>query len=186
MRLKNEEDYLDETKIEVANVMIESELLKTIRLSMYNLPKKYSKLYIDHNTRLNYNLLKTYFKYDLREKFIRLFPQFKPEFDYYYEVVSKVVGKILNGLRNKKIGQNILRGHTSNRFGSNREQLNQSYQTEYETPIDRLSKIFLSIIRNSIRLNIYDNDAKTIIREYIEHPDYLNVYYMELYQYTQK
>lgn len=138
--------------------VVESTLLKQIRMLMYNQPKsKYAEqIKVDHNNRLEYMILKSYLHWEARCNFKNLFPELAAIYYNKYDAVfSKLTNKILNILRNTK-------------------QTREPYQSN---KMGILTRTLVAHIEKHLRINVMDAQGYGIVHDFIMNPDYLELFF---------
>lgn len=141
-----------------SNIIIESDLLTKIRQFMYNLPKNNTKIHLDNTNRVKYCILRAYLTYNARETFIRLFPQYHEEYLKYDSLIDNLVKKILSTFRRK------------------------NKKSDKPSKLDNIASIFMGKFQNQMKIHPYEKGSEEIIRDYICHQYYTDIYYKILYE----
>jgi hypothetical protein len=149
-----------------SHVMIESQLLKFIRLSIYNTPKvKANNLKITPENRIKYCVLRAYLNFSQREVFIKIFPMYVKLYNVFNEIIESTVNKIWIICRKPNAKTN-----TAANTANSKSQM-----------IDAMATTFHNIIMKSENINVYDPNFKSIIRDYIERSCFTDLYYNMIY-----
>jgi hypothetical protein len=84
-----------------SNILIESNLLSAIRLSMYNLPKgANSPRFTSPQERLTYMVMSAFLNKITKKYFLKLFPQFGDQFKSYDNMIRELKLKVMTYIRN--------------------------------------------------------------------------------------
>jgi len=154
-----------------SNVIMESELLKKIRLYIYNLPKgpmlkelESRGVKLDQSTRTHFLILRNYLDRTNRDSFLRLFPNFNTEVLRYESMFNSVSTRILQYLKNRKT-----------------KSLPVNDADPAAIIVDKIAKcLSVSISRNE-QMNPHDIDTREIIYDLIVNEKYIDLYYNVLY-----
>ena len=135
------------------NVILESDLLKSIRQMMYNVPKNIPDvLTIDTSNRLEYMCLQAYMNHRTRYVFPTLFPQLESYHKRYNEFFTKIADWVIG----------TIKGQTC------------------PSPDARHRKIVASIcahIKEHGNVNVSNSDGRGIVMEFLINPLYTNMYF---------
>lgn len=135
------------------NVILESDLLKSIRQMMYNVPKNIPDvLTIDINNRLEYMCLQAYMNHRTRYVFPTLFPQLESYHKRYNEFFTKIADWVI---------------------GTMKGQLCSATDPRHR-------KIVVSIcahIKEHGNVNVSNSDGRGIVMEFLINPTYTNMYF---------
>ena len=142
---------------EHSDFLIESPLLKKIRKILYQRPSRSVRADLDHDIRLEYNILRTYLTAVERDDFIALFPHWKEKFSAYEEFISNVVHSIIHRLRQASLGS------------ASREP-----STKSSTAV--VSKALYDHIVRYESLNPFNANSQGVVRDYVVLPEYVLLY----------
>ncbi len=84
---------------DIANVMLESQLMKTVRLLFYNNTKHIEKIKLTNENRISHIALRAYLTHQHKYDFVQLFPQFKSYYDSFDSIFNDVAKQVMNALR---------------------------------------------------------------------------------------
>lgn len=144
-----------------SNILLESELLKRIRLFVYNLPKHKSEYTpVTPETRVEYTVLKAFLDYQNKSTFFTLFPQFTPNYHKYTNIFNKITNKVMLALKSKNARDTLI--------------LNQI------SPVDKLSAKLVKKIEEHGRISVLDSQGPSIINDFIMDKKYLDLYFSML------
>jgi len=90
---------------DIANVMLESQLMKTVRLLFYNNTKHIDKIKLTNENRISHIALRAYLTHQHKYDFVQLFPQFKNYYDMFDGIFNDVAKQVMGAMRqveNKK------------------------------------------------------------------------------------
>lgn len=150
-----------------SHVFLESSLLKQIRQHIYNLPKKNrtADLKITEKNRLNYSLLRAYLSpnFAAKEQFLHLFPQFTDTFKHYDDLISKITKRIIKNFKGHQRGE------------SKKERTSDSKKIEI------ISRQFYNHISAREKINVFDKNATSLIRDYVGHHEHISFLFVALY-----
>lgn len=143
------------------NVVLESELLKTIRTLIYNLPRRNAGFTITAPKRKEYVALRSYLNITMKTKFMRLFPQLAEKYDYYDSVFAKLLLRVLSLLRKR----------------NNRDSLNDR-STGADELSNRINLTASNLIKDieQCKINPLSPYAPNIVEDYLMRNEYLELY----------
>lgn len=78
-----------------SDILIESPLLKSVKKSVYERPPLALKKHIDHQSRLEFNALRSFLNLPTRNRTLMLFPSWKKKFDDYSVFIQNLTKEIL-------------------------------------------------------------------------------------------
>ncbi len=189
----------------VSHVMLESTLLKQIRQYIYNLPKpnkQHATIHpkINESNRLNYSILRAYLSpFGQREQFLRLFPQFTATYGYYDDIMMKITKRVIKqfkGHNSNGHASGHANGHSSSgknpRFdkhgglpAAKSDQVEKaSAEPEPNTDskkIEVISRELYKHISSREKINPFDKNSVSLIRNYIEHAGNINFLFVALH-----
>lgn len=163
----------------VSHVMLESTLLKQIRQYIYNLPNakhgSATQTKITEANRLNYSILRAYLSpFAQREQFLRLFPQFIPTYGYYDDMMTKITKRVIKQFK----------GHTGGRLSKGDKITTPNEATPEPTDskkIEVISRELYKHISSREKINPFDKNSVSLIRNYIEHSGNINFLFIALH-----
>ncbi len=149
---------------DTADIIMESDLMKTVRKLVYNLPKNnYRNLvHIDALDRLDYAVLRAFLSENATGPFRILFPQFNEKFKTYNSLFLDLSSKIISILRQ--------RSPTDAR------------PDDSVAPIDKLAKYFAQHIQAQTGINVMNASGQSIVIDFLRDRRYLDMYYSFLFQ----
>jgi hypothetical protein len=142
---------------EHSDFLVESPLLKKIRRILYQRPSRTVRDDLNHEIRLEYNIVRTFLTATEREDCIALFPDWKAKFDAYEEFVNNVV-------------HNIIHMHRQSAMGS------ASREPVPKSPTTVVAKALLNHIVRHEAIGAFHRDTTDIIRDYVTTPEYALLY----------
>jgi hypothetical protein len=149
--------FIFRSKTGQSDYMVESELLKTVRTLIYNLPKRRpaGATPITSGNRLEYAIFRAYLSNTTKSTFLGLFPQFEGRYRSYDDTFSKLSNRIIQILRNRN-GREPAR-----------------------PPAGRIETVATSLaghIRKHIQVNVMDSQGPSIVSDFL-----LDYHHLELY-----
>lgn len=139
------------------DIIIESPLLKLVRKLVYKKPNEQVQSELTSETRSEYNAMKAFLN-ESRD-FLKLFPQFEPQFEQYREFTSSLIDKVLE----------LYRKREAESTGEEEE--------KQHAGIDKLAKAILNyIIESGNTFKPFDEDARTIVKDFVMRPEYATMY----------
>jgi hypothetical protein len=151
---------------DVSNVIFESSLMKRVRKLMYNLPKhgQVSTL-LNEKNRLEYNVLRSYLTFADRTDFLTLFPEYKPMYQKYDQMIAQIIESMVKCYRNRNL----------------RTKLNVNKPTPGAAPtIDSIASSIMTHIGRNEQINVMSPKCETIIYNFVVDPKYLDLYFAYL------
>lgn len=142
---------------EHSDFLVESPLLRKIRRILYQRPSRAIRNDLNHEVRLEYNIIRTFLTAVEREDCVALFPGWKAKFNAYEEFVSNVV-------------HNIIHMHRQAAMGS------ASREPVPKSPTTVVAKALLAHITRYESLGAFHRDTESIIRDYVTNPEYALLY----------
>ena len=144
------------------NIMIDSNLLKRVRDSIYKYPTAIIRDSLNHNNRTEYFIMKAFLTPINHIEFLSLFPHFKPMFDKFQIIFDSVVTTILQ-MRQKQLMSDEIISDDSN--------------VDTTSPLNCVSSLLLDyIIKRDLTFNPINADAKKIIRDFILKSEYAMIF----------
>lgn len=136
------------------DIFVESSLMEYIRLNMYYKPPKSIVRYVNHTNRINYFIVKAYMNYLDNNIFLKLFPQFKKDFNECQNNIETIVMQCEKLLKNT-IDISDLR----------------------DTPFDKFTMHIYRYICRNVKINKYSPNLRSIIRDCARHKKNINTYF---------
>ncbi len=169
-----------EPEIILSDIMIESELLKQIRLMIYNLPKGKFGTVLTCQNRMEYTVLRAYLSCFTKFTFINLFPQFTQQYCVYDEFFKKLTAKVIGIMRTKRPGGKVINSTSklsiAQRCDVKSDIANKADQTA-ELKITKLANCLVSHIESYEHINAMDSQGINIITDFITDKNYLDLYH---------
>jgi hypothetical protein len=137
---------------ELSNILISSMLLQKIKENIYEYSCPLVKKYISHKNRLEFIAIKNFFDKMDKSITLQLCPQLMSRYLFYTKLVDDIVNCIIILLKNK---------HTKNNI-----------PITYDIDIVTLSNLLLNKINYFEALDPYDNNIKSILKDYVTNPEY--------------
>ncbi len=148
-----------------SDILLESSLLQQVRRFIYDLPKANKGVDITPDNRLNFAVLRAALQQpDARNSFSILFPNLRGKMNEYLNYVALVAERIFTCLRKRNTR---LRGDSQTISATARN-------------VDALTTVFLPLFSSELRVDPYNVNARSIIRDCIENRRYLNIYFKVL------
>jgi hypothetical protein len=130
-----------------SDIILESELLKTVRGLVYNLPKN-TNVVLNHTNRLEYMILKSYLSCKSKFNFINLFPQFDSFYKKYDALFKELSSDIITAMR----------------------------RTDRASK-SKLVTTMVRHIESHDRINAMDSQGINIINDFIMNQKYIDIYF---------
>lgn len=172
-----------------SDVVLESTLLKNIRLTMYHIPKlRHCNSELTPLERLEYNILRAYLGNDTKYLFANLFPQFSNYYRKYDDIFGRLSSRIIQLLRNKPIpGGKLLTNKTNvgnnsanNNNANNNSNSNGNSNNGINTPSDdKFNTLAVKLYEyiSTVKINVQDPQSQSIINDFITNSCYMDMYY---------
>lgn len=84
---------------DIANVMLESTLMKAVRQIFYNNTKHIERIKLTNENRIKHIALRAYLTHNQKYDFIQLFPQFKSHYDSFDSIFKDIMSNVKSALR---------------------------------------------------------------------------------------
>jgi len=162
---------------EMANIIMESSLMKKIRQLLYNVPKTKhiaQTLITNSHERLQYMILQSYMSTKLRYIMFNLFPQYAEYYKYYDNCFTEVKDRLISGLRNKVIKSRIITGKDAPIGASKLAPDNKSSDTGAKNTssdnigrYDHICRKFIPIIESQVTVAPVDREFENIVFDFI-------------------
>ncbi len=144
-----------------ADVLIESDLLQTVRRLMYNRPPMRDAESLDHDGRQLYHALRAYLTPADRTLFVALFPDLCPQFKRIADFVSAVVSGVVMLARQRR--------------------MSGGRDSPATTRLQTIVAMFLDLIlRDAPQFDVGSKDAINVIKAYVVQPVYAATYLVAL------
>lgn len=138
------------------DIVLESELLRKVRDTVYNLPQSQRKYIgaITPTVRLEYVVMKAYLCVSGRAIFMQLFPQFASRFKKYSETFAQLAAKIV-----------VLLGDKAPAPPADGVRM------------DGLAVLLANHLRRVVQVNVMDAAGPSIVDDFLMHPQHLDLFY---------
>jgi hypothetical protein len=148
---------------EISNIKMESTLLTAVKYLMYDLPKNITS--IDHNNRSQYMAVRSFLDYKNKDTFLVMFPRYQRLYKEYCALLDRVVERIMIFYRNRA----------------------DRISPDITDPVSGLALVFVNDLANrkSEKINPYSDTAKPVIRDFITHPGYIDLYFTYFLKYRE-
>lgn len=152
------------SKTNHSDFILESELLKSVRTLMYNMPKRHHNeaLQITAQNRVEYTTLRAYLSYRTSSLFITLFPQFNKYYQKYDTIFKKLSNKIISLLKNNR---------------RDRDVATAGEKVTLDTRINDTALLMVKHIESNNQINVMDAQGANIINDFIRDLKYLDWYF---------
>lgn len=140
-----------------SNIVLESELLSTIRKMMYNVPKQRpaGSTKIDHTNRMEYLIMRAYLGAKSRYVFLTLFEQFKPFYAKFDLLFQRIADRVIGTIRGKQELKTGPHGYN----------------------ITTITNVVVEHIKKSGQVNVNQSDGRQIVTEFLMNPNYIDLYF---------
>ncbi len=135
------------------DIIIESELLKKIRMLMYNVPTSQKMTNITPRGRMQYMILRSYLSDVNKFIFLQLFPQFMPEYKRYDQEFFQLGEKIISIMRNRS-----------------------AIPRPQGQKLDALAARMAARLKNDTHINVMDAYGPSIVNDFLMQGKYIDEY----------
>jgi len=144
-----------------SNIVIESELMKSLRRLLYNFNdvKRDKRITVNYTNRMNFIVVRSYLNYMYRPLFISLMPQFALQYEHFNNTSNQIVSKIIYYLRNHNARQRISDSRTR------------------KNTLDEMIFALTEYVSKNGRVNVHDSNTKSIIYDMVVSPTFTHMYY---------